>query len=55
METQIQIVQVQKDILRDAPDGALSHLAEHGVPQLVEEGRARSRDTIWDIKENREL
>lgn len=38
METQIQIVQVQEDVLCYASDGALSHLAEHGVPQLVEEG-----------------
>lgn len=39
METQIEIVQVQENVLRDAADGALGHLAEHSVPQLIEEGR----------------
>lgn len=32
METQIQIVQVQEDVLGDASDRALGHLAEHSVP-----------------------
>lgn len=37
METQIQSVQVKKDILGDAADGTLGHLAKHSIPQLVEE------------------
>lgn len=38
MKTQIQIVQVKENILGDASNGALGHLAEHSVPQLVKEG-----------------
>lgn len=48
METQIQIVQVEEDVLGDASDGALGHRAEHSVPQLVEEGCTSSRNAIWD-------
>lgn len=29
-------MQVEKDIFGDASDGALGHLAEHSVPQLIE-------------------
>lgn len=48
MEAQIKVVQVKEDVPSDAADGALGHLAEHGVPQLVEEGRASPRYAIWD-------
>lgn len=47
VEAQVQIVQVQEDVLGDATDGALGHLAEHRVPQLVEEGGAGPRGAVW--------
>lgn len=37
VEGQVQTVQVQEDVLGDAPDGALCHFAEHSVAELVEE------------------
>lgn len=48
-------MQVEEDVLGDASDGALGYLAEHGVPQLVEEGRASPRHTIWDSGGDREF
>lgn len=53
MEAQVQIVQVQEDVLGDAPDGALGHLAEHGVPQLVEEGGAGPGGAVWGEERRR--
>lgn len=47
VETQVQVVQVQEDVLGDAADGALGHFAEHSVPQLVEEGGAGPRGAVW--------
>lgn len=55
MKTQIQIVQVKEDILGDASNGALGHLAEHSVPQLVEEGCTSPRRAIWDSGGEREF
>lgn len=53
VEAQVQIVQVQKDVLGDAADGALGHLAEHRVPQLVEKGGAGPGGAVWGGEECR--
>lgn len=55
METQVQIVQVEEDVLGDASDGALGHLAKHSVPQLVEEGCTSPGRAIWDSGGDREF
>lgn len=47
VEAQVQVVQVQENVLGDAADGALGNLAEHRVPQLVEEGGAGPWGTVW--------
>ena len=36
VEAEIEVVQVQKDVLRDLPDGLLRDAREHGVASLVE-------------------
>ena len=53
VEAQVQVVQVQEDVLGDAADGALGHLAEHGVPQLVEEGGAGPRGAVCEVARER--
>jgi hypothetical protein len=46
VEVQIELVQVLEAPQRDAADGALRHLGEGGVAQLVAEGGARAADAV---------
>lgn len=46
MEPQIQVMKVEKDVLGYPPDGALSHLPKHCIPQLIEESCSSTGNTI---------
>lgn len=46
METQIQVMKMEKDVLGYPPDGALSHFPEHCVPQLIEESGSGAGNTV---------
>ncbi len=46
VEAQVQVVKMEKDVLGYPPDGALSHLPEHCVPQLIEESGSGAGNTV---------